>query len=218
MQPVGSAAPASIKPVQGEQSPSDQLDRFADPTRCPDPACNAPVPELYKQQSSYVCRACGCWRLHTGIITMPVAGPPGTRPEYIRASAPFWQTTNAQPAATPTANAPGGDDRPEVKAPPPADGRPLPPARHSKDFRSVHWYGDGYSFTPTQAHCIKVLWEAWENGTPDVGQETILEHPEVEAESRRLADVFKGHPAWGKMIVKGGTAGAYRLANPPLDN
>jgi hypothetical protein len=59
-----------------------------------------------------------------------------------------------------------------------------------------------------------VLWEAWENGTPELGQETILEHPEVEAESKRLVDVFKGHPAWGKMIVTGHTAGTYRLAEP----
>jgi hypothetical protein len=90
----------------------------------------------------------------------------------------------------------------------------LLPARHSKDFRSVHWYGCDYSFSPTQAACVKVLWEAWENGTPELGQATILEHPEVEAESERLIDVFKGHPAWGKMIVKGRTAGAYRLAEP----
>jgi hypothetical protein len=93
--------------------------------------------------------------------------------------------------------------------------RPLPPARHSEDFRSVHWYGDDFAFTPTQAACVKVLWLAWENGTPELGQATILEHPVVEAESRRLVDVFKGHPAWDKMIVKGRTAGTYRLAVPP---
>jgi len=91
----------------------------------------------------------------------------------------------------------------------------LPPARHSKDFRSVHWFGTDYGFTPTQAACVKVLWAAWENGTPDLGQDTILEHPEVEAESKRLFDVFRDHPAWGTMIVKGQTAGAYRLAELP---
>jgi len=94
-------------------------------------------------------------------------------------------------------------------------GKPLHPARHSADFRSVHWYGDNYTFSPTQAACVKVLWMAWENGTPELGQETILEHPEVEAESKRLVDVFKGHPAWSRMIVKGNTAGAYRLTASP---
>jgi hypothetical protein len=96
--------------------------------------------------------------------------------------------------------------------------QPLPPARHSKDFRSVHWFGVDHSFTPTQAACVKVLWEAWENATPDLGQETILEHPEVEAESGRLVDLFKGHAAWGTMIVKGKSAGAYRLAEPSRDS
>jgi hypothetical protein len=93
-------------------------------------------------------------------------------------------------------------------------GAPSPSARHSRDFRSVHWFGADHFFTPTQAACVKVLWEAWENGTPDLGQDSILEHPEVEAESERLVDVFKGHPAWGTMIAKGQTAGAYRLAEP----
>jgi hypothetical protein len=106
----------------------------------------------------------------------------------------------------------------EEKKASPADSeadKPLDPARHSKDFRSVHWYGEDHTFSPTQAACVKVMWEEWENGTPDLGQDTILEHPEVEAESKRLVDVFKGHPAWGKMIVKGRTAGTYRLAEPP---
>jgi hypothetical protein len=101
--------------------------------------------------------------------------------------------------------------RPPVAPPAP---EVLPPARHGPDFRSVHWYGNDYTFTPTQAACVKVLWEAWKNGTPEVGQETILEHPQVEAESKRLVDVFKDHPAWGTMIVKGQTAGAYKLAAP----
>jgi hypothetical protein len=87
-----------------------------------------------------------------------------------------------------------------------------PPARHSKDYRSVHWFGVDYYFTATQAACVKVLWEAWANETPDLGQATILEHPEVEADSKRLVDLFKEHPAWGEMIVKGHTGGTYRLA------
>jgi len=87
-------------------------------------------------------------------------------------------------------------------------------ARHSDDFRSVHWFGTDYTFTPTQAACIKVLWRAWDNGTPDVGQQAILEDIEVEADSKRLVDLFKNQRAWGTMIVRGGTSGAYRLAEP----
>jgi hypothetical protein len=86
---------------------SDLLDRFADPTRCPDPECNAPVPELYRLQSRYVCRACGRWQLHTGVLAMPVAGPTPTRPEYVRLSAPLWRALELVPPAV-EAPAPGG--------------------------------------------------------------------------------------------------------------
>ena len=85
-------------------------------------------------------------------------------------------------------------------------------ARHSQDYRSVHWFGTDYSFTPYQAACIKILWEAWRNGTPDVGVETILE--KAGSESSRLVDVFKNNNAWQKMIVSGKTKGSYRLKEP----
>jgi hypothetical protein len=91
-------------------------------------------------------------------------------------------------------------------------------ARHSLDFRSVHWFGANFTFSPTQAACMKVLWQAWENGTPELGQATILEHPEVEAESKRLVDVFKGHPAWGTILTKGTTNGTFRLIKPVHDS
>jgi hypothetical protein len=82
------------------------------------------------------------------------------------------------------------------------------------DFRSVHWFGNNHSFTRTQAACVKVLWAAWENGTPELDQQTVLTAPEVDSESKRLADLFKDHPAWGTMLVQGKTAGSYRLAPP----
>jgi hypothetical protein len=122
-QAVGAPSPAGSQANRAEQPVSDQLDRFADPTHCPDPECNAPVPELYRLQSRYVCRACGRWRLHTGVAIMPVAGPPGTRPKYVRVSAPYWVALEVVPPApsTPTAAAasvPPSDD-------PPAAVRPL---------------------------------------------------------------------------------------------
>jgi hypothetical protein len=93
-----------------------------------------------------------------------------------------------------------------------------PQFRHSEDFRSVYWFGSDHTFTPTQAACVRVLWQAWENGTPEIGQATILEHPAVDSESSRLSDLFKGHPAWKTMIVTGTTAGTYRLAETPEDS
>jgi hypothetical protein len=83
---------------------------------------------------------------------------------------------------------------------------------HSLDFRSVHWFGFRYTFSAMQAACIKVLWEAWENRTPEVGDAAILEAAGSDAE--RLPLVFRNHPAWGTMILEGSTKGTHRLAGP----
>jgi hypothetical protein len=95
-QPTGGAAPAGTSPGEVEQPTPDLVSRLADPARCPE--CAAPVPELYRLQSHYICRECRRWQLHTGVITLPVAGPPGTRPEYVRLTAPYWQALGAPPA------------------------------------------------------------------------------------------------------------------------
>lgn len=87
-----------------------------------------------------------------------------------------------------------------------------PPARHSPDFRSVHWFGNDYSFTATQAACVGVLWREWEDGTPDVGDATLLEA--VDSRTGRIVDVFRGNGAWGTMIVPGETKGTRRLSPP----
>ncbi|MEK6675972.1 MAG: hypothetical protein AABZ47_10005 [Planctomycetota bacterium] len=87
------------------------------------------------------------------------------------------------------------------------------PTGHSKGFRSVRWNGTNYSFTATQAAIVKQLWEPWENGTPDEPGDTLLATAEV-ADSQRIRDVFKNHPAWTTMIVQGETKGTYRLSPP----
>lgn len=84
-------------------------------------------------------------------------------------------------------------------------------ATHSPDYRSVNWFGVPFTFSPTQAACVKVLWLAWENKTPEVGDATILE--EADSDAERLPLVFRDHDAWGTMIVKGSTKGTHRLAN-----
>jgi hypothetical protein len=95
---------------------------------------------------------------------------------------------------------------------------PLPPdasfvdCAHSPDFRSVRWFGVNYSFTPNQAACVNVLWSARQNGASDVGGETLLQA--ADASTQRVDVVFRNHPAWGEMIVQGGTKGSYRLAEP----
>lgn len=73
---------------------------------------------------------------------------------------------------------------------------------HGPDFRDVSWRGTKYVFAPEQAACIRVLWEAWEQGNPLVADGTVLQKAGV-GDKQRLRDVFKNHAAWGKMIVKG---------------
>ncbi len=91
-------------------------------------------------------------------------------------------------------------------------------AKHSTDYRSVLWHGTQYSFTAKQAACIKLLWEAWEQGTPDVGEATILEA--ADCDCVRLSDLYgrgnNRHPAWGTIIQAGATKGTYRLAEPEI--
>lgn len=97
-----------------------------------------------------------------------------------------------------------------------------PRARHSPCFRSVYWYGTSYAFTGNQAACVKLLWEMWENDTPDVSHEKLVETAEVSMETGRVVDIFKinvagkstKHPAWGTMIVSGTTKGICRLQEP----
>lgn len=93
-------------------------------------------------------------------------------------------------------------------------------ARHSNDFRSVHWFNHEFTFTPNQAKCVNVLWNAWANGTPDVSEAYILETAEVQ--SVRLRDVFKQksglHPAWKTMIQSGLKRGTRRLVALKTDS
>lgn len=85
-------------------------------------------------------------------------------------------------------------------------------AAHSDDFRSVRWFGETYSFSAQQAACIKILWDNWEQGTPDVSGEYLLET--CDSSSARVTDLFKRHKAWGAMIASGGSKGTYRLQEP----
>ncbi|NLE38449.1 MAG: hypothetical protein GX621_10535 [Pirellulaceae bacterium] len=85
---------------------------------------------------------------------------------------------------------------------------------HSKDFRSVRWYGVEYHFTPLQAACVKLLWAAMDQGTPALAQRTILDG--VEAQTDRLTHLFRKSEALGSMIVQGEGKGTYRLNVPSV--
>ena len=85
---------------------------------------------------------------------------------------------------------------------------------HSVDFRSLRWFGERYSFTPSQAPVVRVLYEHWKNGTLDVGGEALLMAVDPEAPPARLSALFLEHPAWNSLIVPGGSKGTYRFAEP----
>lgn len=80
------------------------------------------------------------------------------------------------------------------------------------DFRCANVGGKEYSFRDSQAVCMRILYEAWKNHTPEVGADYILET--IGYSYKRLSDLFKGHPAWGTLIVPGHTRGTYRLNIP----
>jgi hypothetical protein len=95
-----------------------------------------------------------------------------------------------------------------------AEDLPVGP-RHSPDFRSVEC-GDGtaYIFSATQAAVVRVLWESWERGVPDCGNEMLLEA--CGSEGNRLRDTFRNHAAWGKFI-RSMSRGTCRLVFPEPD-
>jgi hypothetical protein len=96
-----------------------------DQSRCP--GCKSRVPDEYSTLSTLICPYCGSWELHTGLALLPVAGLPGTPPEVIRVSSPFWQplppiplnrSGNAPKTTTPPKVAVEDPDESESPSPP----------------------------------------------------------------------------------------------------
>lgn len=118
-------------------------------------------------------------------------------------------------AETPAEHAPDLAGESSV-GPVPATMPCLPERRHSEDFRSVHWHGRDYAFSAGQAAAVSALWAAFENGTPELAQETILSKAGLE--SKKLRSVFQVgsevHPAWGVLIAPGSSKGSYCLLAP----
>lgn len=82
---------------------------------------------------------------------------------------------------------------------------------HSEDYRSVVWFGVQYRFSAAQAAAVRLLWEAWQRGVPEVSGVTLLEASE--SAGGKVSGVFRDHPAWGTMIGQAGK-GQYRLYTP----
>ena len=82
--------------------------------------------------------------------------------------------------------------------------------KHSEDYSSVSLNGKPFTLTPRQAQVIQLLHAAYENGTPEIGSQFILE--KIETPNSRLRDTFRSNlDAW-KTLVKAGTKrGTVRL-------
>lgn len=86
-------------------------------------------------------------------------------------------------------------------------GRPGPPRwdsgpapKHLSGFRQVYWPGLGtFTFSgETQQAAVRVLWEAFQAGEPEVPQDRLLRA--AGSEGTRLIDLFKGHPALNTLL------------------
>ena len=79
------------------------------------------------------------------------------------------------------------------------------------DYRSVVFHGETIPLSPMQAAAVRILNEAFERGTPEVGADYVLER--IESRSLRLRDVFKGagSRAWGRLIIYGQGKGTVRI-------
>lgn len=100
-----------------------------------------------------------------------------------------------------------------LEAPTPSPPEPQQPdTALSDDGRSLRWFGTLYEFSATQAPCVQVLYEAWQNRTPAVSQAHILEAAGVNSD--RLHNIFHKSLAWKTLIVPGECRGTYRLAEP----
>ncbi len=114
-----------------------------------------------------------------------------------------------------------GDNKPPVFRPVKEKSQPTQgddDYAHSVDFRHLRWFGETYSFTVNQVPVVKMLYEHWEKGTPDIGGETLLATVDQNNPPKRMSVLFLNHPAWKSLIVAGGTKGTYRFAEPPAKN
>jgi hypothetical protein len=145
------------------------------------------------------------------LVAENLAKPPAAKPEQDEGEGTKGQTTPvAQVGAAP------GMPQDEAGIVFTLDDPHPDPTRavYGLDCRTVAWFGTVYTFTPTQAACVKILIKHYKYGVSEVGESTILEN--AESSQNRLVSVFDngGHVAWGTMIVPGSTKGTFRLLKP----
>ncbi len=78
----------------------------------------------------------------------------------------------------------------------------------------VYWpnLGTYYFQGDKQQAVIACLWNAQQDGLLEVSQAVLL--CAADSDGTRLHDLFRNHPAWGKLIRHGRSPGSYTL--PPV--
>jgi len=98
---------------------------------------------------------------------------------------------------------------------PPPISEPSPESQdfqHSPDYASVNWRGREYQFNKNQATCVRLLHEAWLEGTPYLSGHHLLTTIEGAV---KMSGLFRRHPAWKRLILIGERKATYRLNLSP---
>lgn len=112
------------------------------------------------------------------------------------------------PATPPPAPATQPPEHPAEPPPKKHQGEPW----HNTDFSRLKWPGlPEMTFGAKQAAIVSALWDAAEDDDTERDQAELLRL--ADSECTRLSDLFRGHPAWGVVIVRGTKRGSYRLAS-----
>jgi hypothetical protein len=125
---------------------------------------------------------------------------PGARSLRVRLQA-CWENEAATPGKNQLANQQAaGQDLAEANA-----------FSLGDDFRCVNWNGKQYRFNQNQAVCVKILWENWKRGTPEVGGDYLLEKADVSYD--RMSLLFRNNAAWKDSFIVAvpGKKNLYRL-------
>ena len=83
---------------------------------------------------------------------------------------------------------------------------------HSPDYRCIRRHGSVLTLSSREAEIVQMLHELYENGTPDIGQEYIInEICGPESNVKRLRDLFSDKRVWKALVTKGKRSGTFRL-------
>ena len=89
-----------------------------------------------------------------------------------------------------------------------------PEPKRTESFSAVYWPGRGtfHFYGEKQQAVVAALWAARAEGTLELSQNVLLRA--ADSDGTRLHDLFRGHPAWGKLILRGHSPGSYTLPPP----